>query len=79
MLTLGLRSALLAAITFTQTAPEGTSLKRCQVGSQSVPNTSLLVSVQLLSSFKAFILVPPIIDNCDFLSRPLSILGIIIG
>jgi hypothetical protein len=64
-----MRSALLASITFTQTAPEGTSLKSYQVGSQSVPNTSLLVPIQLLFSIKAFDLVPSIIDNCDFLSR----------
>ena len=58
------------SITFTQTAPEGTSLKHGQVGSQSAPNTSLLVPIQLLSSFNAFNLVPPIIGNCDVLSRP---------
>jgi hypothetical protein len=68
MITPGLRSTLLAFTAFTQTAPEGTSLKHCQVGSQSVPNTSLLVPIQLLSSFSAFYLIVPIIDNCDVLS-----------
>ncbi len=68
MITPGLRSTLLAITAFTQTASEGTSLKHCQVGSQSKPNTSLLETIQLLSSFSAFDLIVPIIDNCDFLS-----------
>ena len=41
--------------TFTRTAPEGTSLDFCPAGSQSMPHASLLVSLQLLSSFKAFV------------------------
>jgi len=45
--------------TFTRTAPEGTSLDRCLAGSQSMPQASLLVLIQLLSSFKAFILGSP--------------------
>jgi hypothetical protein len=70
MVTLGVRSALLVVITFTRTAPEGTSLNHCLVGSQSLPYTFLLVPIQLLSSFSAFDIVHPIIDNCAFLSRP---------
>ena len=54
--------------TFTRAAPEGTSLDFHLAGSQSMPAASLLVLSQLLSSFKAFIVVFIIICKCQVLS-----------
>ena len=50
-----MRSALLVLCTFTRKAPEGTSLDFCLAGSQSMPRASLSVTIQLLSSFTAFV------------------------
>ena len=69
MITLGLRSVLLVDITFTRTAPEGTSLNFylgwVSVYAQRLPVGSDPATFLVLSQY----LVHLIIDKCHFLSR----------